>query len=344
MKTIDTEGRKLIVKSRRQLAKKAEWRNAVVRAREPIERLPAGILLEVCENFRGVRVRTLPSACCGTRESPNSKIAEARLEYLGHPAEADGEAVSPWDIADWFRKWSQPAPVPRTADECRANRARITPVRYGKAELQVRGDSHGPWTQVAELATSADEDWWYCTWTTGSSSVDGAKQDGPVCAGIALETVDPKLLRTRRRPWVGAIVRSARQLPARGGLMPAGMFYIVTENYGGLEMRALACRSCHHTHSVRGIRERDVAYIGHVPEERSVHSLHEVASGMLANGQGPEAAPTRWRAVGEDQGAMRRIETRGSAEGWTPVARARRDERRRVSFKDAEGNRLEPGH
>ena len=340
MHTIEIDGRRLVVKTGGELARKADWRNAVVRAREPIERLPAGTLLEVCENFRGVRVRTLPSTCCGSRETPGSKIAEARLEYLGHPADADGEPVRSWDIASWLNDWRQPAPSPRSEADCLPNRIGITAVRYRKAELRVRGDGHGPWTTVAALATSAEPGWWYCTWATGSSSADGAGPKSTIFSGRALQKVDDIVLRRRRRPWIGAIVQSAKPLAARGGRMPAGMFYIVTENYGGLEMRALACRQCHHTHNVDRVRESDVIYIGHVPKALSIQSLHEVASAMLVNGKGPKAAPTRWRAVAENGGAVRRIETRGSAETWTPVARARGDEQRRVTFEDMDGNCL----
>lgn len=340
MKTIEITDRRLAPKTAKELRTKREWEGGLVRATGPIGTIAAGTLFEVVKNFRGLHLHTLPTECCGSREDPHTKVAQTDVEYLGHPLGADGRPLGRWMASEWFARQKQRAPRPRPAAELKDHRVRIRPTHKNEAELEVLADAHGPWARVGTLSRSGTVGWWYYRWSPDRTSAAGATVDAHLCAGVALERIDGKLLRTRRRPWIGAVVQSLRGLGTRAESDPAGTFYLVTDNHGGLEMRTLACRTCEHTHTICKVPETDVRYLGHVRDTSNYHRLYATARTMRANGRGPAAAPTFWRPV-EDDGPIR-IETRGSAERWTPTATIERDARDRIRIHTAEGVVVEP--
>ena len=83
----------------------------------------------------------------------------------------------------------------------------------------------------------------------------------------------PKLLELELRPlrlkrdWVGSYVESKVALRNGWGELPAGTVYVVSRNFGGLEMRSVGCPTCGMRLSIKKVPERSVTYLGHPKDE-----------------------------------------------------------------------------
>ena len=68
----------------------------------------------------------------------------------------------------------------------------------------------------------------------------------------------------RKSEWEGAIVQTLIGVRNRGGGLPAGTYWLVTRNHGGLELTSLPCRCCGFRLHIIKVNEREVTYVGHL--------------------------------------------------------------------------------
>ena len=91
------EGRRLLVKTRRQLRLKRAWVAGIVRSRDQLENgwgtLPAGSLWCVADSYGGLHMVTMPCRCCGFRMPITSVRSASRIHRTPGEAErrADGD-------------------------------------------------------------------------------------------------------------------------------------------------------------------------------------------------------------------------------------------------------------
>lgn len=67
-----------------------------------------------------------------------------------------------------------------------------------------------------------------------------------------------------RRDWKGLVVESLVSLSNQAVALPAGTRYIVTKNFGGLNLQSEPCPHCGLVMFVRYIPEKDVCIVGKV--------------------------------------------------------------------------------
>ena len=115
----ELDGRLLIRKTARTLRKKAEWRDAIVRAKVPIRKhgatLPPGSYYQVSRNYLGLRLRSLPRRCCGFRMDVG-KVAETDVDYVGH-IQLDGDFMAAYRTQEIVDKWRINAAEPAWSKE-----------------------------------------------------------------------------------------------------------------------------------------------------------------------------------------------------------------------------------
>ena len=83
-----------------------------------------------------------------------------------------------------------------------------------------------------------------------------------VLEGRRLTRKTPKTLR-KKREWGGGIVRAKSRVSNCHGMLPAGSYYQIIQNYGGLELLSLPCRCCGFRLHVSKVGEHEVDYLGH---------------------------------------------------------------------------------
>ena len=67
----------------------------------------------------------------------------------------------------------------------------------------------------------------------------------------------------KKAAWGGGIVRAKIRVSNGQGVLPAGSYYQIVRNYGGLELVSLPCRCCGFRLHVSKVGEHEVDYLGH---------------------------------------------------------------------------------
>ena len=103
-------------------------------------------------------------------------------------------------------------------------------------------------------------------------------------------------MRRRRSTWEGAVVKTLERIENRGGAMPAGSYWLVLRNRGGLELVSLPCRCCGFQLRVLKVGESSVEYLGHVTDEKgripSGYFRPDATRKLRINGPEPPRAGT----------------------------------------------------
>ena len=151
-------------------------------------------------------------------------------------------------------------------------------------------------------------------------------------AGLRLLRKTPRELR-RKSEWACAIVRSDHEVGHGSDRMPAGTFWLVRRNYGGLELQSFPCRCCGKQSFVGPVPEDDVTYIGQLPEGsggwHDRHRAGEAARRTPLNGCACEAAAERCAVERIRDRVAAAVDQRRPSE-HTVVIGADADARRRV--------------
>ena len=105
---VEFEGRRLLLKSRKELRLKRAWRGAIVRSRRALANrrgaLPAGTYWYVADSRGGLEMVSMPCRCCRFR-IPIRKISESDVQYVGHPSGFDDGPMSLTNAADATAAW-----------------------------------------------------------------------------------------------------------------------------------------------------------------------------------------------------------------------------------------------
>lgn len=136
----------------------------------------------------------------------------------------------------------------------------------------------------------------------------------------------------KKGDWADAVVRSTSELGLAGDRMPAGTFWIVKRNYGGLELRSFPCRCCGKQSFVGRVGEDEVTYIGHLPASDNWlerRKAREAADRMRLNGSACRTPAERY-AVELIRTRVQRTTAGASCSEHTIITGTDEDARRRV--------------
>ena len=78
----------------------------------------------------------------------------------------------------------------------------------------------------------------------------------------------------RKVAWDGGIVRAKVGVGNSQGRLPAGSYYLIIRNHGGLELLSLPCRCCGFRLHVSKVEEHEVDYLGHPENEEDCTHWH----------------------------------------------------------------------